>query len=79
MRARVECTARLWFNLISFFLCDIIQMRKFCALPHNRAKFVASGAFQRQPAHYLGDRHHLNVEGHAHLARLLAPALVKSI
>jgi hypothetical protein len=36
---------------------------------------VDSSAFQAEVEYYLGDCHHLNREGHAKLALLLAPAI----
>lgn len=42
-------------------------------------EFVDSGAFQSDVDSYLGDMHHLRPEGHAALARLLAPAVTRAL
>ena len=55
--------------------------RTFVASPAagGRVEFVASGEFQARDESYLGDCHHLRPEGHAALARLLAPAVIRAL
>jgi hypothetical protein len=42
-------------------------------------EYVDSGEFQREADFYLGDAHHLNLQGHMKLARLLEPAVRRAI
>ena len=55
--------------------------RTFVASPAagGRVEFVTSGDFQARDESYLGDCHHLRPEGHAALARLLAPAVIRAL
>ena len=47
--------------------------------PLDAAECVSSGNFMSIPELYLGDGHHLNISGHASLARLLAPAVQRAM
>ena len=55
--------------------------REFAASPAagGAVEVVESGAFQSDEGSYLGDNHHLAPEGHAALARLLAPAILRAL
>ena len=60
-------------------------MQRYCEAPQNRSQitFVSTDgpecAFVRNPASYLGDRHHLNDAGHAELAAILLPHICSAI
>ena len=74
VRLRGEALVRRFDSLNSL-------ARTFVASPAagGRVEFVASGEFQARDESYLGDCHHLRPEGHAALARLLAPAVIRAL
>jgi len=61
-------------HFVRAFLSLQAEVKKYIE-SHQKVEFIESGGFQDLESSYLGDLHHLNRNGHAQLACLLAPVI----